>query len=336
MERREFVKSTALAALGASLMGPLDALAESGITYLDSSDLSPMALKDEFPIHFMAVGDWGRNGEYDQRRVAEQMGIWATSHPNSFVISCGDNFYPSGVVSENDPLFHYSFESIYTAHSLQCDWYAVLGNHDWHTDVDAQVKYSKVSRRWNMPARYYAKELSLNKDKDKEIKSANPDKSKDKVLLVMIDSDPFLHESRADIAQKQLAWLNETLAKASPDVKWKIVVGHHPIYTVGPRINNYDTITMRNALAKTFEDHKVDVYLSGHEHSLQHLKQDAYTHQFISGAGSELTHVTPGIAYSRFEASEHGFMYFSIDAKRLNVKAVDLNGKMLYETELTK
>jgi len=335
MKRRDFVRSTALGAIGATLIPSISAFAQPKVTYLESEDLTLLpAIKDDFPLHFMALGDWGRNGEYDQLEVAKQMGQWGADHPNNFVISCGDNFYPSGVVSENDPLFHYSFENIYTAHSLQCDWYPVLGNHDYHTDVDAQVRYSKISRRWDMPARYYTREVTLKKDK--EIKSAEKETPNGKVLFVMMDTDPFLHENKAEYVQTEMKWLNDTLEKASADVKWKIVVGHHPMYTVGPRIDNYDTLTMRKALSKTFEDHKVDVYLSGHEHSLQHLKSEGVTHQFISGAGSELTKVTEGIPYSKFQASEHGFMYFSVDAKRLNVKAINYAGKVLYETELKK
>jgi tartrate-resistant acid phosphatase type 5 len=321
MERRDFVKSTALAAIGATLIGPLEALAETPVTHLESEDLSPSALKDDYPLHFIALGDWGRNGEYDQTQVATQMGSWAATHPNDFVISVGDNFYPAGVVSEQDPLWHYSFENIYTAHSLQCDWYPVLGNHDWETDVDAQVRYSKVSRRWQMPARYYSKEVNIGNDK---------------VLFVMMDTNPFLHEEKAGYVENQVKWLKDTLANAEASVKWKIVVGHHPCYTVGPRITNYDTLTMRKALPQIFTDYKVDVYLSGHDHSLQHLKPEGFCHQFISGAGSELTPVTQGIAYSRFAASEHGFMYFSVDANRLNVKTVSYSGAVLYETTLTK
>lgn len=321
MERRDFVKNTALAAIGASLINPLSALAEPGVTHLESEDLSPSALKDDYPLHFIVLGDWGRNGEYDQTQVAMQMGLWAAAHPNNFVVSVGDNFYPAGVVSEQDPLWHYSFENIYTAHSLQCDWYPVLGNHDWEADVDAQVRYSKVSRRWQMPARYYSKEVNIGNDK---------------VLFVMMDTNPFLHEEKAGYVEKQVAWLKDTLANASANVKWKIVIGHHPCYTVGPRITNYDTLTMRKALPQIFADYKVDVYLSGHDHSLQHLKPEGFCHQFISGAGSELTPVTQGIAYSRFAASEHGFMYFSVDANRLNVKTVSYSGAVLYETTLTK
>lgn len=323
MKRRDFVKNAGISALGVSLLGPIDALAEGNVTHLESDDLSPSAaMADEYPLHFMALGDWGRNGEFGQAEVGKQMGDWAGKNPNKFVISVGDNFYPSGVVSEHDPLWNFTFENIYTAHSLQCDWYPILGNHDYHSDPDAQVRYSKVSRRWCMPARYYAKEVNLG--------------DKGKVLFVMIDTDPFLFEDKKEYVATQMDWINNTLANASADVRWKIVVGHHPYYTVGPRIKNYDTLTMRKAMASVFEKHKVDVYLSGHDHSLQHLKPEGFTHQFISGAGSELTPVSEGIPYSRFAASEHGFMYFSVAANKLRVKAINYSGTVLYQTELTK
>ena len=340
MKRRDFVKNTTLTAIGASVLAPFSSFAGKRITYINSEDLTLIPkIKDDYALHFMALGDWGRNGEYDQLEVAKQMGIWGTEHPLDFVISVGDNFYPKGVVSEFDPLWHYSFENIYTAHSLQCDWYPVLGNHDYHSDVESQIKYGKISRRWDMPARYYAKEISLSKGKDKEdgpVKEDKTSKIKSKALLVFIDTDPFLHETKADYVEKQMIWLNDTFKQASPEVSWKIVIGHHPYHTVGPRINNYDTLTMRKALTRVFEDNKVDIYLSGHEHSLQHIKPEGFTHQFISGAGSELTAVTAGIPESRFEASAHGFMYFSVGPASLNVKAINTEGKVLYETTLQK
>jgi tartrate-resistant acid phosphatase type 5 len=146
----------------------------------------------------MAIGDWGRNGEYDQTEVAKQMGLWGAAHPNDFVISVGDNFYPKGVISEQDPLWHYSFENIYTAHSLQCDWFSILGNHDYLTDPDAQIRYSKISRRWNMPARYYTKQVSLGTNKGK-------------AMFIMIDTDPMLHEALQPQVETQMVWLKDTL-----------------------------------------------------------------------------------------------------------------------------
>jgi len=324
MKRRDFVKNTTLTVLGVSLVGPLDGLAEEQVTHYTSDDLSARANKDSnFPLNFLAVGDWGRNGEDNQLEVAKQMGLWAAAHPNDFVISVGDNFYPLGVVSENDPLWHYSFENIYTAHSLQCDWYPVLGNHDYGSDPDAQIRYSKVSRRWQMPAKYYSKEIVLGEHKAK-------------ALLVFIDTDPMLHEAKNAEVEKQMLWINKILSNAAADIKWKIVIGHHPYYTVGPRMTNEDTLTIRKKLAHVFETHKVDVYLSGHDHSLQHLKPEGFTNMFISGAGSELTQVTAGVPYAKFQASENGFMYFSLNDSKLQVKAINMKGTVLYETELLK
>jgi tartrate-resistant acid phosphatase type 5 len=327
MKRRDFVKNTALTAtatIGTTLIAPLNALAGESETHIESEDLSAIAgANNEYPLNFLAIGDWGRNGECEQLETAKQMGAWAKANPNDFVLALGDNFYPKGVVSEHDPLWHYSFESIYTAHSLQVDWFAILGNHDYYSEPDAQIRYSKISRRWNMPSRYYSKEVSLGKDKGK-------------VLFVMIDSQAIVHNIKDQFPEKQLAWIDQTLKQATTDVKWKIVVGHHPAYTVGPRIKNYDTLAIREALTSILDKNKVDLYLSGHEHSIQHLKPNGFTHQFISGGGSELTPVTAGVAYSRFQASENGFMYFSVDDKRLNVKVINVKGAVTYNTQLTK
>ncbi len=321
MKRRDFVKTS----IGVPLLGPLELLSVQPVTHLESEDIAIGPVKeDPYALHFIAVGDWGRNGEYLQQEVGKQMGEWATTHRNQFVISTGDNIYPKGVVSEHDPLWHFSFENVYTMHSLQCDWYPILGNHDYGEDPDAQIRYSAISRRWKMPARYYSMEQSLGKDKGK-------------VLFLMLDTNHLSRDEHTEQREVQMKWLNETLENASSDVKWKIAVGHHPAYTVGPRINNYDTLAIRKVLGGVFEKHKVDVYLSGHEHSLQHLKPEGmFTHQFVSGAGSKLSDVTDGVSYSRFQASENGFMYVSMDASRLNLKVINTEGTVLYDTVLTK
>ena len=55
-------------------------------------------------LNFIAIGDWGRNGADHQKEVAFQMGKTANEIYSQFTIATGDNFYPSGVVSEWDPL----------------------------------------------------------------------------------------------------------------------------------------------------------------------------------------------------------------------------------------
>jgi hypothetical protein len=76
------------------------------------------------------------------------MGKAAHTVEADFIVSTGDNFYPSGVASVQDPLWKRSFEDVYTAFSLQEEWYPVLGNHDYDGDAQAQIEYSRISRRW--------------------------------------------------------------------------------------------------------------------------------------------------------------------------------------------
>jgi hypothetical protein len=42
----------------------------------------------------------------------------------AFVVSTGDNFYESGLKNGSDPQFEQSFTNVYTAPSLQRQWYA--------------------------------------------------------------------------------------------------------------------------------------------------------------------------------------------------------------------
>ncbi len=84
MKRRDFVRTT----LGVSLLNPLETFGEAPVTHLDSEDLTGQAgLANDYSLYFMAIGDWGRSGEYPQLEVGKQMGQWATTHRNSFVIS---------------------------------------------------------------------------------------------------------------------------------------------------------------------------------------------------------------------------------------------------------
>ena len=71
------------------------------------------------------MGDWGRNGLYNQSLVAAAMG--RVAEDLDFVLSVGDNFYESGLTSVLDPQFEASFKDVYTAPSLQVTLAADLG-----------------------------------------------------------------------------------------------------------------------------------------------------------------------------------------------------------------
>ncbi|NTE01412.1 acid phosphatase [Agrobacterium tumefaciens] len=289
--------------------------------------------KEPSALNFIAMGDWGRVGADHQKQVAKQMGITASEVKAQFIISTGDNFYPSGVISEHDPLFKYSFEDIYTDFSLQWDWYSVLGNHDYKSNPDAQVAYSKISRRWKMPARYFTKKFPINGDLNNQ------------VLIAFIDTNPLIPEfyknaeygpnvkGQDTTAQKR--WLIKTLDDKDPSIKWKIVVGHHPMFTGGSRTDGYDTKAIRSSLKPVLDRYGVDVYLTGHEHSLQYIKPEGKTHHFISGAASEKTPVKL-IPDAQMVASEYGFMLFSVSNNQLRVQVLNDEGYIIYSTVIKK
>lgn len=285
-------------------------------------------------IHFMAMGDWGRNGEYNQREVAVQMGITAKALNLSFVMALGDNFYPSGVASTLDHRWIDSYEDIYTAHSLQTDWYVALGNHDYKGNPEAEVEYTKVDRRWNMPARYFAKKISIGADSTKQL------------LLVFIDTTPLISQyyqssdHAANVKSQDTAmqrrWLESVLSDPSPSIKWRIVAGHHPVYTGGKRIDAEETREIKRLLKPIFDKYKVDAYICGHEHSLQYIKPAGATHYFISGAGSETTPAAIHPDGGKFAISQNGFIAFSLSPEELLVQIIDLKGNVLYKELIKK
>lgn len=280
---------------------------------------------DTSAFNFLVLGDWGRNGFFNQAEVAEGMGRVAERINSRFTISTGDNFYTSGVTSVDDPKWDRSFEDVYTAPSLQRRWYVVLGNHDWQGNVPAQIAYSDVSDRWYMPAQYFAEE-----------KAFGPDSTR--ALFVYIDTNPLAYppeyEGRFDDSgvwdpEGQLAWLEETLSTST--APWKIVVGHHPIYGSGRYPDNPRLV---ETLVPLFEEYGVQTYFCGHDHNLQHLRPEGSTvDYFISGAGSLLRAVEPS-QNTLFAVERSGFMAVSMTPTLMEVQALDEDGVLLYRAEV--
>ena len=274
-------------------------------------------------INFIVVGDWGRNGEFHQKDVANEMGKEATKTQTNFIVSTGDNFYPDGVISTTDPQWDASFESIYSSYSLNIPWFSCFGNHDYRGSIQAQLDYSKVSRRWQTKDRYYSFERTIPG-------------TTEKVIFIFIDTNPFdetlNRKSHSDLEKQdkntQLTWLDNTLLNTT--AKWKIVIGHHPLYTTGVRRDKMQDV--RKSFLPIFEKHNVNLYFAGHEHDLQHQKPPGYTHYFVSGAGSEIRPVTKDTTQTKFVASDHGFMSVQIEKDTLNLQVINYLGKELYHT----
>lgn len=295
-----------------------DGFIQSKTDFGNKGSFVPELQNKQGDLNFLVLGDFGRAGAYFQKEVAEQLGNAAKILDTEFVLSVGDNFYPNGVASIHDEHWDISFNDVYTHPALYIDWFVALGNHDHRGDIQAQIEYSTVSRRWNMPSSYYSKTFPL--------------KNGGKLLLVVLDTNPFIKSYQGQYAKypalkeqdaaQQKQWLIETLQTKDEAIVWKIVVGHHPMYSGGKRKTAEDTLDFEAQFANLFDEHQVDAYICGHEHDLQIIQPEGrFTTQFLSGAASELR-PSGSREGTIFAVSEPGFMSFTISDDKMKIQTI--------------
>jgi acid phosphatase len=276
-------------------------------------------------LNFLIFGDWGRQGEQDQVEVAAQLAAAAQDIGAKFVISVGDNFYENGVASVSDPHWRASFEDVYRQAPLQIPWHVILGNHDYHGNCDAQLAYHDTNPRWNMPARYY---LQSHQIED----GATAD-------FFYIDTSPMVKsyytmpETREQVATqdvpRQLEWLKAALAASA--ARWKIVIGHHPIYSGG---EHGDTPELIENVLPLLLQHGVQAYFNGHDHDLQHLMAGE-VNLFDTGAGSQFR-ATRETTHTKWAKACSGFTAVNLQGDQMNVRMIDKFGAVIYATTVQR
>jgi tartrate-resistant acid phosphatase type 5 len=272
-------------------------------------------------LNFLIFGDWGRNGERDQREVAAQMALAAKAIKPRFIVSVGDNFYEDGVASATDPQWQTSFENVYRDPAFQVPWQVILGNHDYHGNCDAQLEYARIHPRWNMPARYFLQNYQIDGATTAD--------------FFYLDTSPMVKsywhkgKTKAQVSTqdvpKQLEWFKGALAASK--AKWKIVIGHHPIYSGG---EHGDTVELIENVLPLLHEHKAQVWFNGHDHDLQHLVAGDLN-LFCSGAGSEFR-PTKDTVHTKFADACSGFTAVSLQADKMVVRMTDNHGQLLYTT----
>jgi tartrate-resistant acid phosphatase type 5 len=272
-------------------------------------------------LNFFIISDWGWNGFKLQQPVADQMARSAEKIEPQFIISTGDNFQVQGVASVQDPLWLTNFENIYKSVYLQVDWYPVLGNHDYKGNTQAQIDYSKISRRWRLESRYYTFARKVNDSVS--------------VRFIFMDTPPFVTDyyrkpGFPDIPGQdtaaQLAWLKNVLANSKE--QWKLVFGHHPVLSASKVHGNTQELIDR--VKPLFEQYHVQVYFSGHDHDLQHLREkNGKVDYIVNGAGGE-PRPAGRDAQSIFSASMPAFSEVSLFADSIRVRFIDTKGRSIY------
>jgi len=273
-------------------------------------------------FNFFIVNDMGRNGYYDQKPIAEQMGKMAEKIGPEFVMAIGDVHHFNGVRSVNDPLWMTNYELIYSHPDLMINWYPVLGNHEYRGNTQAVLDYSKVSRRWVMPARYYTKTFNTGETS---------------IRIVWLDTTPLIdrYRNEKDIypdackqdRDKELAWTDSVLTVAKEN--WIIVAGHHPIYAETSKDMN-ERSDMQKRLDPILRKHHVDMYICGHIHNFQHIRMQGCDIDYVVNSAGALARKVKPIQGTQFCNSAPGFSICTVDMKELNLRMIDKNGNILY------
>lgn len=281
-------------------------------------------------FNFYVVNDMGRNGYYDQKPIAEKMGEMADVADPEFVVALGDVHHFDGVASTSDPLWMTNYELIYKHPELMLDWFPVLGNHEYRGNTQAVLDYSRVSRRWSMPARYYTKTFKVD-DKGNTVR------------LVFVDTAPLIdkyrqgNEEYPDAGQqdmeRQLSWIDSVLTvnKAT----WTVVMGHHPVYAQTPK-EEEERLDMQKRLNPLLKKHKVDLYVCGHIHNFQHIHRDDSAVDYIVNTAGSLSRKVSAIEGTQFCNGGTGFSVCSASGSDLRFYMLDKDGKVLYKVERKK
>ena len=280
-------------------------------------------------INFFLANDLGRNGYYDQKPIAELMGVMAEEIGPECVLAAGDVHHFDGVQSVHDPLWMTNYELVYSHPELMIDWLPILGNHEYRGSTQAVLDYSDVSRRWEMPARYYTRVY---------------EEEGTTVRLVMVDTTPLMSKYREENQkypeaclqdnEKQLAWVDSVLNVAKED--WVMVVGHHPIYAETSK-DESERLDMQNTLGKVLGKYpKVAMYLCGHIHNFQHIRVPGSPIDYVVNSSASLSRKVKPIEGTRFCSPESGFSVIAADKNELCLHMIGKTGKVLYTVRRQK
>lgn len=300
MKRRSFLALTAFGSLGLAL-GTHRYLAYKYPLKFQACSSFPTT-KSSPQLRFVAVGDVGTGDNY-QYSVAKSISCYSNVNPFPLVLLTGDNIYEYGEISKIDRTFEIPYQNLL---KQQVQFYAAIGNHDIlaNNGID-QIGY----KDFNMQGRYYTFTRKNSQ-------------------FFALDTNPQAPW------REQLSWLEANLAQSTQP--WKIVFGHHPIYSSGKHGTNVKLI---ERLTPLFSRYGVQLYLNGHDHHYERTNPLGGTTYLTCGAGAKLRPVGKS-DWTAYSVSKLSFAAIEVYPEYLQIQGVDAKGNIfdranIYQRSLT-
>lgn len=270
-------------------------------------------------LRFFALGDSGTGGDAQYAVARAMEARCAATGGLDGILQLGDNAYQSGFESVDDPDWQSKIVAPYGTDCLaHARIFPVLGNHDYKGNTAAQIEYSLLNPRWHFPNRFYSVEFG------------------DLARLVAFDSQPSDFCLQHDFCTGDFA-LAETGDAAAP-VRWNVVLAHHPLKSSSVRGGGHSG-DLRGLLLRPLFCNRVDAWLAGHSHHLEHLVlPECRMELFVSGGGgADLYSVEPGNDPEvRFAASAHGFLELEVTKDAFTSRFIGTDGQVLHESTRRK
>ena len=283
-------------------------------------------------IRFTAFGDWGMKTPSRDLILST---LELMRFELDFCVLLGDNFYPDGVQSVDDPQWQHGVVDIFPP-SLRL--YAVLGNHDYHANAHAQVVYTYLPRNtlWKMPYYYYMEQFPVGNETldmfflDTAILSPFFTMDIMRHCGVGSYSLQMFQQNAQNIRNEHIRWLQTHLSQSR--ARWKVVCGHYPIASGGP---HPVSPVLENLLFPLFEKYGVDVYFSGHDHNAQVLQKNSVL-CVVSGCASMVVPPPRPNPKTLFVSTVPGQFVTEVTATTLDLHYVEGVGKISFQHSLVK
>jgi 3',5'-cyclic AMP phosphodiesterase CpdA len=250
-------------------------------------------------LRFLALADSG-SGNANQQEVADRMAERHRLQPVDLVLLGGDNIYPNGDIALLQKTVVHPYRALLQA---GVPFHAVLGNHDIRTaNGVAQLREPVLG----MGGRWY----NLRRG----------------------PVEFFLLDTNTNAAwQHQMPWLKNALARST--APWKVVVGHHPLYSSGLY---GDDPRLQAKLLPLFERYQVQLYINGHEHNYERtLPLHGTTFLIVGGGGAWLRPVL-GNRNSARAVSAYSFAEIEVVGDQMRLSAWNAKGKRIDQTVINR
>lgn len=157
--------------------------------------------------------------------------------------------------------------------------------------------------------------------------------------MVFIDTSPLIDKYREDTEkypdagrqdmEEQLQWIEKTLASSAE--KWKIVIGHHPVYADTPKEES-ERADMRKRLEPLLDRYGVDMYFCGHIHNFQHIQPADSKVDYLVNTSGSLSRKVKTVEGTKFCNPEAGFTVVSMEDSKLSFYLMNGKGKYCTST----